>query len=236
MFFLLYIGETFGIYFIFNLSLFNFYFVMAHHIRLQKCMCLFQRLLVDLDGKVIRADRTYMLQVQRTLRLSGKQFIHRSGALQPPRQMRPACDPNVCRMKCSTRISDELRSLMFNSYYALANLPLQWQFLAQHSDRTVPKIRDRPAVYKRSSTTATASQPPLQRRRQNNVRYFLKDVDTSERIFVCKSMFLATFDIGETSVATALQKTDTNGQLIDYDRRGRRKTIAKEDALEQGRL
>lgn len=187
-----------------------------------------------MDGTIVRYDRARMLQVQRTLKLSGKEFLHRSGALQPSRQMRPACDPKQCRMKCSTRVSEEYRSNMFDSYYALANLPLQWQFLAQHSDRTVPKIKDRPAVYKRSSASLAASKPPVQKRRQNNIRYFLTGGDNDERIFVCKSMFLATFDIGETSVATALQKTDANGQLIDYDRRGRRKQnqeiqIGKED-------
>lgn len=183
---------------------------------------LYSRLIVDLDGTLVRTDRAYMLQVQRRLRLSGKQFIHRSGALQPSRRIRPACDPTVCRMKCSTRVTEELRVRMFDRYYALANLPLQWQFLAQHSDRTVPKIRDRPAVYKRSGfPLAAAPKQSVQKRRQNNIRYFLIGADGSERVFVCKSMFLATFDIGETSVATALQKTDASGVLIDYDRRGR---------------
>lgn len=180
------------------------------------------RLTVDADGKCIRADRAYKLQVQRALKLAGKEFIHRSGALQPPRRMRPPCDPNVCRFKCSTRISEELRARMFDRYYALASLPLQWQFVAQHSDRTVPKVRDRPPVYKRSKTSAS-HQPSVQKRRQNNIRYFLIGAQEGERVFVCKSMFLATFDISETSVATALQKTDANGQVIGYDLRGRRR-------------
>lgn len=193
-------------------------------------MYLCSRLVVDLDGTLIRNDREHMLQVQRTLRLSGKQFIHRSGALQPSRHLRPACDPNVCRMKCSTRISDELRERMFERYYELANLPLQWQFLAQHLDRTILKKRDRPAVYKRSRA---ATKPPVQKQRKNNIQYFLIGAEEGEKIFVCKPMFLATFDIGETSVATALTKTDVNGQLIDYDRRGRRKHLPKPDVEEE---
>lgn len=184
--------------------------------------CLCSRLTVDAEGKLVRADRAYKLKMQRTLRLSGKEFIHRSGVLQPSRHMRPPCDPQVCRFKCSTRISDELRIRMFDRYYALANLQLQWQFLAQHTDRTVPKKRDRPYVYKRCA--AQASKPVVQKQRQNNIRYFLIG-NGDDRVFVCKTMFLATFDIGETSVATALQKTDVEGKLIDFDRRGRRKRI-----------
>lgn len=151
-------------------------------------------------------------RLQRTLRYSGKAYVHRNGTVQKARRMRAACDPLQCRFKCAARVSGDLRQRHFDAFYALANLHLQWQYVARHCDRTVPKQNAKRTVTKR---------------RQNNIRYFLykrlngRD-DDDERVYVCKTMFLATFDIGETTVATAMQKTDVAGNLIGVDRRGLR--------------
>lgn len=122
--------------------------------------------------------------------------------------MRDGCDASQCRFKCAERLTSDERQRHFIAFYSLGELRLRWQYLAQHCDRTVPKQNEQLLVKKR---------------RQNNIRYFLyghKESDSEKcAVFVCKTMFMATFDIGETMVATALLKTDVEGNLIGVDQR-----------------
>ena len=83
----------------------------------------------------------------------------------------------------------------------------------------MPKFRLRPKKYK------TRERPPVEikKKRNNNIRYFLDIND--ERLRVCKTMFLNTFDIGEAVVESAIKKTNDKGDLIDVDRRGAIKNL-----------
>lgn len=130
------------------------------------------------------------------------------------RKMRPNCDP--CRYNCSDIITDEQRQQLFDRYYGLGDLHKQWLMLSTLIDRTEPKkhsITD-PPKYKRRA-------PPkvVQRNRVANYVYYLEGTN-SERLRVCQSLFLATFDINDAVLKTAINKTNAAGELIDHDRRG----------------
>ena len=133
--------------------------------------------------------------------------------------MREPCTEQ-CRMRCFEKCTDAQRLILFKDYYALANIECQWKYLADHIDKTVPKVRDRtrPRKYK----TKTPIEPiEIIRNRTNNIRYYLNI--NSKRIRVCLKMFLATFDIGSKVIRTVANKTNDDGVLVYGDHRGNHK-------------
>lgn len=155
------------------------------------------------------------------LKLTGKPYIGKNGIPHLGKEMQPPCE-SYCRQRCYERLSHDQRLDSFNTYYGLANLHRQWEYLAKHVNRSVPKFSDRPRKYYKKKDT-----PPkvITKKRSNNIRYYL---DAGwERVRVCKKMFLATFDITEAVSLTAIQKSDANGRLIDVDRRGVKKENLK---------
>lgn len=146
----------------------------------------------------------------RKLKYSGKPYINADGVPMLGRSLRPPCN-ETCRQKCWQKITESQRKRIFDEYYNLADLHQQWQYLGRHMDKTVPKkrsrFRDRGAVMIDSHKT-----------RGNNVNFYLQ-TDT-DRLKVCKKMFLATFDIRQGVAYTVAQKTDEDGFLIQRDGRG----------------
>lgn len=143
----------------------------------------------------------YKRKLNQTLKYSGKPHINKNGIPILGRSMRPPCNDR-CRQKCYKKITESERQRLFDDYYGLADLHCQWQYLGRYMDKTVPKM------------TSISKQ----RMRGNNIRYFLQ-TDT-ERLKVCKTMFLATFDISERAAITVVQKTNDEGVLVKRDGRG----------------
>ena len=155
---------------------------------------------------------------------SGKSYINGKGQIRLGKEMRGPCT-DKCRLKCYEKCTDEQRLHLFRQYYALANRENQWQYLANHIDKSVPKARGKYRVRKYNTK---ASQEPMEviRNRTNNVRYFL-DIN-EERLRVCRTMFLATFDINPNVInRTVAGKIDDDNVLVIGDTRGSRKRYAE---------
>lgn len=141
------------------------------------------------------------------LKYSGKPYINHFGIPMLGRSMRPPCK-KTCRQKCWEKITESQRQRLFNDYYRLADLHLQRQYLGQYMDKTVPK---------QSSICKSSRFKVKERTRGNNIQYYLQT--GTERLKVCMTMFLATFDISERVACTAVHKTDEKG-VVQKDGRG----------------
>lgn len=141
------------------------------------------------------------------LMYSGKPYINHLGIPMLGRSMRPPCKES-CRQKCRQKITQLQRQRLFDDYYKLADLHRQRQYLGLYMDKTVPK---------QSSVCKPRRFKVKERTRGNNIQYYLQ-TDT-ERLKVCMTMFLATFDISERVACTVVHKTDEKG-VVQKDGRG----------------
>lgn len=161
----------------------------------------------------------------KTLKYSGKPYINADGVARQGRSMRPPCN-EACRQNCWKKITQSQRQRIFDAYYNLADLHQQWQYLGRYMDKTVPKQKIR--LRGRTKDVRT------QQTRRNNVRYYLQ-TDT-ERLNVCKRMFLATFDISHRVSVTVANKTNDHGVLVAKDGRGSASRCIKQETLNQKQL
>lgn len=150
------------------------------------------------------------------LKYSGKPYINRYGMTTMGRSMRPPCN-KTCRQNCWQKITECQRQRLFDEYYKLADLNRQRQYLGMYMDKTVPKQTSitEPRLYKYKVKSRPVVEP--QRNRGSNIQYYLP-TDTG-RVKVCKTMFLATFDISQSAALTVVQKTDDQG-IVQKDGRG----------------
>lgn len=114
------------------------------------------------------------------------------------------------------RITEEQRKELFQHYYSLGNLTKQWQFLAKQMVQSAPKRRNMRNANKHNSE---------RRARRSSVQYYLQ-IDNNERIKVCQPMFMATFAITRRTVLTVVRKSNSDGNLVESDLRGRTPKIA----------
>lgn len=172
--------------------------------------------------------RKRLLLHERQRRLTGQTFLTKAGSIHRSKSLQPSCTSN-CRRKCYTKITDEQRQVMFDEYYGLADLHLQWQYLARHLKKDIPKYH---FIKEKYRARVEEERQPINRvrNRSNNIHYYLNI--NNEMIRVCKAMFCATFDITVAVVDSAIRKTNERGQLVQGDNRGRRSENQMKKGLE----
>lgn len=124
--------------------------------------------------------------------------------------------PFLFRFKCEERISNEARTNIFNYFWNLGNHQLQWLFIAMHTSVRAPKHR---------------TQDPVRSRRKTSRSYFFRQ--GTEKIPVCKTMFLQTLDVSDSWVDTAISKA-ADGVVVAPDCRGKHGKGTKKDEEEGG--
>ncbi|XP_076453198.1 uncharacterized protein LOC143288506 [Babylonia areolata] len=130
------------------------------------------------------------------------------------RKMKTRCKEKTCVRQCST-ISDEQRHELFQSYYALADLRLQREFLVRHI---------------KCSQTKRKSKPEKPSRRQITKSYFF--TINQNVVPVCKVFFLNTLALSEQTTRTALSKITSTGTLTKDNRGGRQsETVVARDQM-----
>lgn len=134
--------------------------------------------------------------------------------------MRPPCD---CRMLCSKKVSEEIRSQLHEVFWKTCNWEQRKQYIAM-SVKESPKKRSRVPGKKREET-----------RRQVTLTYSL--LVKNECITVCKTMFLRTFSLSEKFVRHAMEKKRTSpGGIIGPDQRGRHTPTTKKSEKVKDRV
>lgn len=108
--------------------------------------------------------------------------------------------PCKCRMKCSEKISEEMRKELFGYFWSLGDKNRQWDFIARYVKTFDKKV----------STNSSS-------RRQLSKKYYFPI--KNEEIQVCKIMFLKTFSISE-KIVTNVSKKLAVSPVIPSDQRG----------------
>lgn len=144
---------------------------------------------------------------------SGEAYVSSEGVPRLGKTLRSPCSSN-CRFGCNTKITEKQREELFQYYYSLGNLTKQWQYLTNLMDPFKPKQPPRLSYRKNNQVVEKRGE------RRSNIRYYLP-IDSDERVKVCQTMFIATFDISPCTVRTVLRKTDSNGVLVLSDLRGK---------------
>ncbi|VVC93603.1 unnamed protein product [Leptidea sinapis] len=153
------------------------------------------------------------------LRNSGKPYSYKltsKDKKEPPREkifpartMKDPCRAEKCRLKCATKINEEARAAIFQSYWDFGNLELQRAYISSCMIEVQPR-------YKYTNATNP---------RQPNVALYFTINGKKER--VCKTYFLNTLGISDRQLRTVKAKINETGFLAT-DQRGKhanRKTI-----------
>lgn len=106
-----------------------------------------------------------------------------------------------CRFYCSARISENQRQVIFENYWATEQQMEKWAYIAQYYHTTAPV------------------QPNPNSRVHQSRNYTLDN--GSKAIKVCKTMFLDTFGISESALATIEDKKKKNNGFVTGDQRGK---------------
>ena len=146
--------------------------------------------------------------LQKKLRNEGKRYVMHTKEKKgrEERKVKPPCGES-CRLKCSTKFTEEQRMSIFAAYWELGDIDKQRQFIASSMDQIVPKYR-----YVRVGGTR-------QQRKPNNAFYFKLN---EGRVRVCQSFFINTLDINDRPIRTVLEKKNkVCDNMIENDLRGK---------------
>ena len=120
--------------------------------------------------------------------------------------MRPQC-PENCRLKCWSKVSQEMRQNNFKKFYSTKNY-----------DDKVQIISHLMIVENKNSSR----EPGIRNRRMNTCKYFLHIDVNNEKTRVCKTMFLNTFGFSNGFTSTASRNLK-KGACFEKDKRGKHK-------------
>lgn len=136
-------------------------------------------------------------------RLRGESYIDSKGIVRPARPMKAAPCRNQAKHSACDTVSDRERELIYREFRNLRSSQAQWQFIASH-------------VYVRAKSKRTSTGPS---RRENTHQYYL--TVSGDEVKVCRRFFLATLNVSEAMIRTALEKLSPQGICQD-DNRGRK--------------
>lgn len=156
-----------------------------------------------LTRKRKRGPSTWTRNIQRTLRMEGKEYQTQKGKHKGAKTVAEVkCR---CHYKCNELFSNETRHHIFNEFYNIKTEESRWNFIAKHVER-IPKKRSY-VVQKEGS------------RRKYTLVYKLTARHTEHQ--VCQNFFLKTLQISSKKVLTELDKNSAHG-VVKPDQRGRK--------------
>lgn len=154
--------------------------------------------------------------ISKQLRNSGKEYRSlKTGKLVPPKKILPPCKA-TCKLKCTTKFSEEDRQQYFKDFWELGSLERQRHFILDHMQNIQPKYRH--VVIDRKKE-----------RSLNKAYYFTK---LYQRKQVCFLYFRNTLGISERFVRTV--KTKEKDGWLDVDLRGKNKHSVVPEEIKSG--
>lgn len=122
----------------------------------------------------------------------------------PQKELQPPCGQK-CKLKCSEKITNEIRLKIFKEYWGLKDLEKQRQYISSNMQTVNPR-------YKYSNVASP--------RKPNNAYYFIVD---DKNVRVCKIFFMATLSINNRVIQTIIkkQKVCESGKIVEVDKRGK---------------
>lgn len=137
--------------------------------------------------------------------------------VQPRKELGSACN---CKMQCSTQFTEDIRSELFQYYWAIGNHEKQWLFILKYLEVEEPKV----------------IKVQRKRDRSRTLLYYLplKRDSVVTKVRVCKVMFINTLGISEKSVYSAMNKFTNNLQITDLRGKHASRPLKTSDETEQG--
>ncbi|KAJ8915389.1 hypothetical protein NQ315_008276 [Exocentrus adspersus] len=138
------------------------------------------------------------------LRNEGKEYVSsaKSKRIVSAKKIKEPCNEK-CRLKCTTKFTDQDRLLLFNEYYGLSSINRKRDFLSKNMDLINPKYR-----YQRNES-----------HRRLNYAFSFPSSD-GKKTRVCKTFFKSTLDINDRTILTVRNKTNSCG-IVSEDMRGK---------------
>ena len=125
------------------------------------------------------------------------EYVNEAGKTVPERKLKEM-DCSKCKFKCSQKVTQEDRQLIFRTYWNLSTYDKQRNVICQNVQDKAP--------------TRISSN------RRGKLNAFHLPVN-AERVSVCKKFFLNTLDIGKKTVTFAMQNKQ-HGTFVGKDKRG----------------
>ncbi|KAJ6646705.1 hypothetical protein Bhyg_01918 [Pseudolycoriella hygida] len=159
------------------------------------------------ESKPLAKPHTWNRNVAKTQRNFGQSYISSQGIERPEKKMKEPCG-NICRVKCTSKITQTQREEIFKHFWSISDLTEKRVFLLRHIERVIPN-------YRRSSSL-----------RSLNYAFFFEIA--GERIHVCKTFFMKTLDISHMFIKTAIRKFDSENGCVEGERRGKCRNVKKQ--------
>lgn len=139
-------------------------------------------------------------------RYSGEKYVNSSGNVVRERAMKSLGN---CRLHCKERFPEHVRQTLFHEYWSLANNSAQTLYLGNLIDTITTKLSR-----KRDDIS------PAKRKTRNTTNIFHFKVN-GNRLKVCRSCFMKTYDISQMFLTNIIKKTKISLSGVPQpDRRG----------------
>lgn len=154
-----------------------------------------------------RIPEKWSRNVRQKLRNSGKEYkMSNKNKTRPAKSVKAACTEK-CKLRCFNNFSEQDRQNIFSSYWSLANIEKQRQFIHNSMVTNEPRYR-----YVREGGIRPV--------RQKNMKYFFTINENVTR--VCKVFFMNTLNINSRIIRTVLEKSNKVANvLLESDQRGK---------------
>lgn len=156
------------------------------------------------DNSVTKRRRsnpnTWKRNIDKFKKNSGQSYVNRFSKSIPGKRLLPSCSEK-CIFKCGTKFNENDRMSLFESFWKIANIELQRQYLFNCTTNIRPSYR-----------SSWKKKP----RELNRAYFFNKNED---RVRVCKVFFKNTLNISNSVIETAIKK-HKNGKM-ECDLRGK---------------
>ena len=174
------------------------------------------KLLIDRKRK--RNEEEWIQNKKKQHVNTGQEYTYKSSKtgqqkIRPARRVKESCKAS-CKRKCNSIITDDERKKIHEKFWKLGNIRSQAMFLINFVTSSAVKRRKKKVNKVTTADRNESSQKYFKRTQTRN--YYLQKDDES-RVQVCKTFFLATLDISEKRIRTALSKSEV-GSVDDYTR------------------
>lgn len=154
-----------------------------------------------LTRKRLRNSDGWEKNIKKVKRNLGEEYTNAAKKKVEKREMRKPCNEK-CRTRCKTKITEDQRRKIFETYWKLSSIDRQRSFIDSH-------ISDISPTYKNKKPGSN---------RSKNIKYTLR---VEDKIFqVCKTFFKNTLAINNRTIFTITKKKDKQG-FLTTDQRGR---------------
>lgn len=151
--------------------------------------------------KRIRNPQKWKKNISRELKNSGKEYISRTGKKIEGKVIRPPCN---CRLQCRNKFTEDQRKQIFESYWNLASIQRQRDFLCSCIEPLNISCRRIKNLEKPRTPNCSFSL-------LNNGRCFK----------ICKTFLLNTLGITERTLRTVIEARNYNAGIAPKDNRGK---------------